>query len=49
VLEQTRSSEEQGKQLEVQGIQFRDRSDGIDLRIEKLVSAIGEFIRKTHP
>jgi hypothetical protein len=49
VLEQTRSSAEQGKQLEIQGLQFRDRSEGIDLRIEKLVSALGEFIRKTDP
>lgn len=53
-LENSRQIEEQGKQIEqqsmqieAQGVQSRDRSDGIDMRIERLISAFGEFIRKT--
>ena len=52
--ENSRQIEEQGKQiqkqsmqLEAQAVQARDRSDGIDLRIERIISAVGEFIRKT--
>jgi hypothetical protein len=47
IEEQGKQIEQQGLQIEAQGIQSRDRSDGIDLRIERLISAVGEFIRKT--
>ncbi|HEX4228864.1 MAG TPA: hypothetical protein VHZ07_09340 [Bryobacteraceae bacterium] len=45
--EQGKQIEKQSLQIEAQGIQSRDRSDGIDLRIERLISAFGEFIRRT--
>jgi hypothetical protein len=47
IEEQAKQIEQQGLQIEAQGIQYRDRSDGIDLRIERLISAVGEFIRRT--
>lgn len=47
IEEQGKQIEKQGRQIEAQGVQSRDRSDGIDMRIERLISAFGEFIRKT--